>query len=66
MNQNELRERLMDIVNAGLSVRAISRNSDISYDLLAKFKQGRLLLIEKDVKRLEQYLSNVKIPLRKH
>lgn len=66
MNQNELRERLMDIVNAGLSVRAISRNADISYDLLAKFKQGRLLLIEKDVKRLDQYLSNVKIPLRKH
>ena len=66
MNQNELRERLMDIVNAGLSVRAISRNSGISYDLLAKFKQGRLLLIEKDVKRLEQYLSNVQIPLRQH
>lgn len=66
MNQKELRERLMGIVNAGLSVRAISRNVDISYDLLAKFKQGRLLLIEKDAKKLDQYLSNVKIPLRQH
>lgn len=66
MNQNELRDRLMDIVNAGLSVRAISRNAGLSYDLLAKFKQGRLLLIEKDEKKLDQYLSNVKIPLRQH
>lgn len=68
MSQTELRTKLIDIIDAGLSAKAISINSGISYDLLAKFKQGRLYLIEKDANKLNEYLSKVKIPttLRSH
>ena len=34
----------------------------MTYDLLAKFKQGRLYLTPKDYAKLESYLDKVVIP----
>lgn len=62
MNQEELREKLVAIVDSGLSAKAIASHAGISYDVLAKYKQGRMYLIPKDADRLEKYLSLVQIP----
>ena len=62
MNQEELKEKLINIVMSGLSAKAISKHTDITYDILAKFKQGKLYLCPNDANRLEQYLDKVIIP----
>ena len=62
MNQEELKEKLINIISSGLSARAISKHTNITYDILAKFKQGKLYLCPKDVDRLKAYLDKVVIP----
>lgn len=62
MNQEELRNRLIEIIGSGLSARAIADHTKLSYDVLAKFKQGKLYLLPVDADKLDKYLSLVKIP----
>ena len=65
MNQEQeelLREKLLRIVNSGLSAKAIAKKTNITYDILAKFKQGKLYLTPKDFNKLESYLDKVIIP----
>lgn len=62
MNQEELREKLIEIINSGLNARAIAKYTNISYDILAKYKQGKLYLCPKDADILEKYLLIVNIP----
>lgn len=62
MNQEELRFKLINIVDSGLHARAIAKKTDITYDILAKFKQGKLYLTPNDYSKLESYLDKVVIP----
>ena len=62
MNQEELRNKLISIVDSGLNARAIASHAKISYDILAKYKQGKMYLIPTDADKLEKYLSLVQIP----
>lgn len=62
MNQEELREQLLYIIGSGLNARAIAKNTKITYDILAKYKQGKLYLCPSDAEKLKQYLDKVIIP----
>lgn len=62
MDQEGLKLRLINIIDSGLNARAIAKKINISYDILAKFKQGRLYLAPKDYEKLESYLDKVVIP----
>ena len=62
MDQEELKTKLIHIITSGLSARAISKRTNITYDILAKFKQGKLYLTPDDAGRLESYLDKVVIP----
>lgn len=62
MNQEELKEQLLHIIDSGLNARAIARHTQISYDLLAKFKKDKLLLCPRDANKLKAYLDRVVIP----
>lgn len=63
MNQEKLRNKLISIVDSGLNARAIANHTKISYDVLAKYKQGKMYLIPTDADKLEKYLSLVQIPI---
>lgn len=62
MNQEELREQLLRIIDSGLTARAIARHTSITYDILAKYKQGKLYLCPEDTDKLKSYLDKVVIP----
>ena len=62
MCQEELKQKLINIITSGLTARAISNHTHITYDILAKFKQGKLYLCPNDAERLETYLDKVVIP----
>lgn len=62
MNQKELRDKWIAVVDSGLNARAIANHTKISYDVLAKYKQGKMYLIPTDADKLEKYLSLVQIP----
>ncbi len=62
MNQEKLRNKLISIVDSGLNARAIADHTKISYESLAKYKQGKMYLIPTDAYKLEKYLSLVQIP----
>ena len=62
MNQEELREQLLRIIDSGLTARAIARYTSITYDILAKYKQGKLYLCPEDAEKLKLYLDKVVIP----
>lgn len=61
MDQEALRTKLIDIVDSGLFARAIAKKTGITYDILAKFKQGRLYLTPNDYTKLENYLNQVRL-----
>lgn len=63
MNQEELREQLLCIIDSGLTARAIARHTSITYDILAKYKQGKLYLCPNDAEKLKSYLDKVVIPV---
>lgn len=44
MNQEELKEKLINIIASGLSAKAISKHTNITYDILAKFKKIKAFL----------------------
>lgn len=52
MEQEKLKERLLFIINAGLNAKAIAKHTHITYDILAKFKQGKLYLTPDDANKL--------------
>jgi hypothetical protein len=60
--QEKLREKLIEVIQLGLNAKSIAGHAGISYDILAKFKQGKLCLIPDDVRKLENYLNKVVIP----
>ena len=62
MNQEKLRNKLISIVDSGLNARAIADHTKISYESLAKYKQGKMYLIPADADKLEKYLLLVQIP----
>ena len=61
MDQERLKLRLIDVIDSGLNARAIAKKINITYDILAKFKQGKLFLAPKDYAKLEKYLDKVVI-----
>lgn len=63
MDQIQLRENLLHTIELGLNAKSISEHTNISYDSLAKFRQGRVYLCPDDAKKLEVYLSMVQIPI---
>lgn len=62
MNQEELREKLSEIISSGLSAVAISNVTGIGKIDLSRFKNGQINLIDSDADKLEKYLSLVQIP----
>lgn len=62
MNQEELRKQLLHIIDSGLNARAIAKYTNITYDILAKYKQGKLYLNPSDAEKLKAYLDKVVIP----
>lgn len=62
MNQEKLREQLLQIIDSGLNARAIAKYTNITYDILAKYKQGKLYLCPNDAEKLKSYLDKVVIP----
>lgn len=62
MNQEELRTKLLCIIEKGLTSKAISRNTDIPSDILSRFKNAHACLCEKDAVALNNFLDKVIIP----
>ena len=62
MDQELLRQRLNEVIASGLVAKAISKRTDISTEILSRFKNGHVCLCEKDKSRLEAYLSKVVLP----
>lgn len=62
MDQEKLREQLLRIIDSGLNARAIAKYTNITYDILAKYKQGKLYLCPNDAEKLKSYLDKVVIP----
>lgn len=62
MDQELLRQRLNEVIASGLVAKAISKRTDISTEILSRFKNGHVCLCEKDKDRLEAYLSKVVLP----
>ena len=62
MDQELLRKKLNKVIASGLVAKAISKRTDITTDVLSKFKNGYVCLRLDDANRLQSYLDNVKIP----
>lgn len=62
MDQELLRQRLNEVIASGLVAKAISKRTDISTEILSRFKNGHVCLCEKDKDRLEAYLDKVVLP----
>lgn len=62
MDQELLRERLIDVIASGLVAKAISKHTDITTDVLSRFKNGHVCLCPADADRLKIYLDQVVIP----
>ena len=62
MDQKELREKLVAIVGAGLTSKAVESKTGIATDILSRFKNGRVCLCDNDSAKLSAYLDKVVIP----
>lgn len=62
MEQELLRVRLNSIVASGLVAKVIAEKTDITTDILSRFKNGHICLCKADAERLEKYLDKVVIP----
>lgn len=62
MNQESLREQLNDVIASGLVAKAIAKQTNITADVLSRFKNGHVCLCPDDAQRLEAYLDKVVIP----
>lgn len=62
MNQESLRERLNNVIASGLVAKAIAKQTNITTDVLSRFKNGHVCLCPSDADRLKAYLDKVVIP----
>lgn len=62
MDQELLRERLNDVIASGLVAKAISKHTNITTDVLSRFKNGHVCLCPNDADKLKAYLDQVVIP----
>ena len=62
MDQDLLREKLNHVIASGLVAKAISARTGITTDVLSRFKNGYVCLLEDDSKRLKDYLDKVVLP----
>lgn len=62
MNQDSLREKLNHVIASGLVAKAISARTGITTDVLSRFKNGYVCLLEDDFKSLKDYLDKVVLP----
>ena len=66
-NNNDLvRQKLIDIMNSGLKLKAIALNVGVDSSDLSHFKNGRNSLKDSDIHLVSDYLDNVVIPQRQH
>ena len=61
-NNNQIREKLIDITNRGLQLKAIALNAGLDANDLSHFKNGRNCFKDSDIKLLSEYLDAVHIP----
>ena len=61
-NNNQIREKLINIMDRGMMLKAVAVNSGISESELSRFKNGVDALKESDMKLLADYLNIVYIP----
>lgn len=62
MDQELLRNELKNVIASGLVAKAISRGTNISTDILSRFKNGHICLCLSDADKLKAYLDRVVIP----
>lgn len=62
MYQQELRTKLDEILNKGLSLSSIAKSTGLSYYMLSRFKNNKIYFVEDDAEKLDKYLSKVYIP----
>lgn len=61
-NNNLVRNKLIEITNQGLMLKAIALNVGIDVNDLSRFKGGMDCLKQSDVEILSEYLNEVHIP----
>ena len=61
-HNNLVRNKLIEITNQGLILKAIALNVGVDVNDLSRFKGGKDCLKESDVKKLSEYLNAVVIP----
>lgn len=61
-NSNSVRNKLIEITNQGLMLKAIALNVGIDVNDLSRFKGGMECLQRSDVEVLSEYLNAVHIP----
>lgn len=61
-NNDSVRNKLIEITNQGLMLKAIALNVGIDVNDLSRFKNGMECLKESDVEKLSEYLNAVVIP----
>lgn len=61
-HNDSVRNKLIEITNQGLILKAIALNVGIDMNNLSRFKGGKDCLKESDVKKLSEYLNAVVIP----
>ena len=62
MDQENLRNKLIQVIDSGLSAKSISMKVNIASDYLSRFKNNHICLCREDAERLENYLDKVVIP----
>lgn len=63
MEQQELvRNKLSEVISAGLSAASISKVTNISNVDLSRFKNRQINLIDSDLERLQKYLELTQVP----
>ena len=61
-NNDSVRDKLIEIANQGLMLKAIALNIGIDVNDLSRFKGGMECLKQSDVEILSEYLNEVHIP----
>lgn len=62
LNHNSVRDKLIEITNQGLMLKAIALNVGVDVNDLSRFKGGMECLKQSDVEILSEYLNEVHIP----
>lgn len=62
LNKDSVRNKLIEITNRGMKLKAIALNVGVDSSDLSHFKNGRNSLKEPDIQIVSAYLDNVVIP----